>query len=292
MQIHAPSDFPFFGSIGQFWCLYRQVIRETWETPSFNWGYHAMIGVIGASFTAEYFFKGLYEMTIGRLTAWWASDGEWRARTREDRFIQRVAREYSTFIHATPWYEFPFGAKLKELWSLDGPSEGGTIRHWERRFAMTLELLFKAAWGWTIKQGTAAGYDPETMEIQAWVTYPKSEQALGAIDPSLRVLSPLGPDSYLVSLPRYESFRKSVEALIANGVRFEEVAGNEQILLTLVAPQEWHPRSGHGTQVCEWTILTDPTHKRIALLAPVGRLHAILPTYDRDGLALDHLYDF
>ncbi|HQY58185.1 MAG: hypothetical protein KA240_00595 [Nitrospira sp.] len=290
VQTHSPSDFPYFKSIRQFWCLYRQVLRETWNAPSFNWGYHVMIGVIGSSFTAEYLLKGTYERTIGALTTWWDSEGPWQARTREDRFMQTVAKDYSTFIHTTPWYEYPFWSKLQHLWSLTGPVEGSVVRRWERRLEGTIELLVKAAWGCTIGFGTQAGYDPETMEIQAWVE--QGAEDLTKMTPALKVVSDLGDHSYLVSLPRYEPFTQAVQTLIRRDARLVEVAGNAEILMTIIAPQEWQDLHHLGLPVCEWTILTEPERKRVALLVPIGRLHETLPALERDGLIIDHLYDF
>lgn len=249
-----------------------------------------MIGVIGTSFTAEYFFKGLYETTIGATTAWWASDGAWKAGTREDRFIQDIAKDYSTFIHATPWYEYPFASKLIELWNLPGEAEGSLLRRWERRFEFTNELLLKTAWGWAIKQGTQAGYDPEAMSIQAWVK--EGSKTLAGIDPAITVLDRLGERSYLVSLPRYEPFKQAVQTLIRHDARLVEIAGNEQILITVIAPTDWHDEYHRGKTVCEWTILTQPTKKRVALLVQVGQLHEILPALEREEIFVDHLYDF
>jgi hypothetical protein len=266
------------------------MLRETWSAPSFNGGYHVMIGVIGTSFTAEYVFKGLYETTVGALTAWWVSDDVWKADTKEDRFIQDVAQDYSAFIHTTPWYEYPFGSKLIQLWNLPGPAEGSWIRRWERRFEFTLELLFKMTWSWVIKQGTAAGYDPEAETIQAWVKQGTSD--LATIDPAIKVLDRLDERSVLVSLPRYEPFKRAVATLISQGAHLVEVAGNDQILMTILAPQNWRDAAHQGVKVCEWTILTEPSKKRVALLMPIGRLHETLPALEREGVTLDHLYDF
>ena len=249
-----------------------------------------MIGVIGVSYTAEYFFKGLYESTIGAVTAWLTTDGAWAARTAEDRFIQQVAQDYSSFIHTTPWYEYPFWTKLNDLWRLNGTDEGPVLRRWERRFEFTMELLFKSAWGWVIKQGTQAGYDPETMEIQAWVT--QGSQNVDGIDPGIRVLQNLSGRSRLLSLPRYEPFGQAVKTLITHDARLVEVAGNEYMLMTILAPRDWQDLRHRGTQICEWTILTQPERKRVALLVPVGQLHETLPSLEREGLQFDHLYDF
>ncbi|WNM64239.1 hypothetical protein PQG83_19330 [Candidatus Nitrospira neomarina] len=290
VQSHPPSDFPYFRSISQFWSLYGQILYEAWSTPSFNWGYHVMIGVIGASFTAEYLFKGLYETTVGAITAWASTAGPWQATTREDRFIQHVAQDYSAFIHATPWYEYPFSAKLKEFWSLPGEAEGSAMRRWERRFEFTMELLFKTAWGWAIKQGTGAGYDPEALEIQAWVK--QGSKDIAALDPSIRVLDQLGDRSYLMAIPRYEPFKQAVKTLIDHDVRLIEVAGNEQILITIIAPHDWQDRHHIGRKVCEWPILTQPDRKRVALFVPIKQLHETLPTLEQAAVQLDHLYDF
>lgn len=249
-----------------------------------------MINVIGASFTAEYFIKGMYETTIGAATAWWSSDGTWKASTREDRFIQEVASDYSIFIHATPWYEYPFGPKLKQLWNLPGPAKGSWIRRWERRLEFTVELLFKTAWGWVIKQGTQASYDPEAMTIQALAV--EGSNQLDGIDPAIKVLGRFSDHSVLLSLPRYEPFKQAVETLIKQDVRLVEVAGNERILITVIVPKDWEYVTGPGSKVCEWRILSDPGQKRVALLVPIGELHKTLPALKRNGIILDHLYDF
>lgn len=249
-----------------------------------------MIGVIGVSYTAEYFFKGLYESTVGAVTARPATDGAWTARTTEDRFIQQVAQDYATFIHATPWYEYPFWTTLKDLWRLNGTGEGTVLRRWERRVEFTVELLFKSAWGWAIKQGTQASYDPEALEIHARVK--QGSQDVAGIDPSIRVLQDLGRRSLLLSLPRYEPFGHAGQALLAHDRRLVEVAGNEHMPMTIIAPNNWHDLHHRGTQICEWTILTRPEHKRVALLVPMGQLHETLPSLEREGVQFDHLYDF
>lgn len=106
-----------------------------------------MIGVIRASFTAEYCFKGLCETTVGRFTARLSSDDERKASTLEDRFMRQVAQDYSTFIQAIPWDEFLFWSKLRACWSPAGTPEGNVLRCWERRFEVTVAMLVKGGMG-------------------------------------------------------------------------------------------------------------------------------------------------
>src|SRR4030095_12664040 len=114
----------------------------------FNAGNHLMLGVIGMSFSAENVVKGLYENTIGVLTE---NIGFYH--TDEDVFARKTAQEYAEFIHATPWYEFPFATKLKRLWTqtpLWGPD---LVRKWERRLVPPPPDSPNGAAGWSAGEG-------------------------------------------------------------------------------------------------------------------------------------------
>ena len=145
------SEFPFLGHVGQFWQAYGSVYDATKDDYPFNAGYHVMIMVIGASTTVEYALKSAYETLIGRLSEFTRTHGM----TEEDVLAAGVAQAYVEFIRETPWYEFDFFGKLKELWtqtSLFGPD---MIRKWERKYALTTEYSIKAAYAWLIAKMTA-----------------------------------------------------------------------------------------------------------------------------------------
>jgi FAD/FMN-containing dehydrogenase len=278
-----PSGFPFFRSIAQFWGLYAAVLRETWAAYPFNWGYHAMIGVIGVSYSAEYAVKGLYEGTVGRIMELVS------ANTDEDAFLRTVAHDYAAFVHHTPWYEFGFARRLAGLWRLPAFDGLATLRKWERRFAGSAELAFKAAWGWAMGKASGAAYDPEAERILAWVRAP-SRDAL-QLD-GVTVLDPPDARSELVALPRYEPFTKAVSELSRRRVQFAEIASNRRIIMTVVAPRDWNPPADGAREVRAWPILTDASHKRVALGVDVERLHRLIPSLEASGATIDHLYDY
>jgi hypothetical protein len=244
-----------------------------------------MIGAIGVSYSAEYAVKGLYESSVGRLTEWLARDAP---ETEEDRFMRRVATEYARFIHATPWYEFPFAQKLTPLWALPATPGASVVRRWERRLAFTAELVVKSAWGWLMRTATQSAYDPEEQVIQAR-TRPLP-LALRA-DPGIRVL---GDDEHatLLSLRRYEPFTDTVTVLARQGVEFLDIAGNHTILMTVIARRDWHGVGGEARLVAEWGILTRRAEKRVAIALPVGLLHETIPHLETEGVRIDHLYDY
>ena len=112
LAAHDEYAFGYVASIGGFWssfCSLNRLVSSRGATPLDT---KVMLYTIGISFTAELAVKGLYETTIGYLTA--AMRGN--ERTAEDRFALAVAEDYARFLRQTPWYEYPFGATLVRFW--------------------------------------------------------------------------------------------------------------------------------------------------------------------------------
>ena len=284
VKSRAPSRFPYFSAVGQYWRYYKQACRATKRVYPFNAGNHLMLGVIGMSFWAENVAKGLYENTIGVLTE---NIGFYH--TDEDLFARKTAQEYAEFIHTTPWYEFPFAMKLKRLWTqtpLWGPEP---VRKWERRLVLSVEYTVKAVYGWLIGLGTRGVYQPEDLVIHAWLD--DAPQRIFA-DIRIRKVKTLGPRSYIVALPRYAAFTPVVTALVKQGVRFHDLAGNNEILLTAIAPRDLNLHPPSGGIVLSEEILTNPATKRIGVRVPVRTLHVILADLPTRGASVEHLYDY
>ncbi len=271
LKYHLPSDFPYFSSIIQFWKIYGKVVKKTWNSYEFNWGYHLMINVIGISYSSELFLKGLYENSVGRLTESFLESEVPSLEMKVEEYIQKIASDYTDFVKLRPWYEYPFYSKLKEFWKIkDGPNTS-LIRRIERRIFFSVELLIKAIYGKLIGLGTESVYEPETLEVKAWVKE--------------------NGRSKILSIPRYQTFTQTVPILVDKNISFVEIAGNRQILLTLIVPKEtnfWETE----TVLYEWEILTEPSLKRVALIAPIQKLHEILINANTNGYKLDHIFDY
>lgn len=284
IAIAPPSRFPYFGSIVQYWRGYRDVCRITRREYAFESGYHVMLGVIGASFTVENIVKGLYENTIGRITEWIATRD-----TPEDAFAVKTAQEYGRFMHTVPWYEFPFGARLAGLWK-ETPAWGPhVLRKWERRTVLTAEYGSKAIYGWLIGKATGAAYAPEDLQIQSWID---GVPGAGFSDARVHTVLRLGETSQIVQLPRYEAFTQVALALHAQGVRFVNIAGNDEILLTAISPAARSPDLSPARIASRMTLPTDPSRVRLALRVPVRSLHEVLTRLLAEGITIEHLYDY
>ena len=280
----SPSAFPYFGSIGQYWRYYGGACDATKGNYPFSWGNHLMLAVIGSSFTAEYALKGIYENTLGRLSGWISGRS-----TPEDAFAHKTAVEYGTFMHTVPWYAFPFFSKVQSLWR-ETPMRGpGLVRKWERRLALTGEYGAKGIYGWLIGLASGATYGPENLRIHAWIDNAGDDVFADGI---VKKVKALGPRAYIVTVPRYEAFTVRAKQLIAQGVRFNDIAGNDDILVTVLAPASLKIDPSLGTILLDEPLLTDPATRRVGLLAAVASLHDTVTRLEKSGAIVEHIYDY
>lgn len=284
LRDRAPSQFPYFRAIGQYWDAYRHVCRTTKRAYPFDARAHLWLGVVGMSFSVEHAVKGVYESTVGRAVEWIASH-----ETEEDAFAYRTAQAYGSFRHTTPWYEFPFGRTLAAFWrstSLWGPQP---VRKWERKLVLTAEYGLKGVFALVVRNGARLVADPADRRVHARI-----ESVPDAIfaDSNVRRVKALARRSYIVSLPRHEAFTVTSMRLVARGVRFLDVAGNDEILVSAIAPRGFRDAPVHGELVFAAPLLEDAARRRVALKVPVGALHEILPALERRGARIEHVYEY
>lgn len=282
-----PSRFPLYSHIGQFWQSYAAVNHEIAKYP-FNGGYHVMVMVIGTSTTVEYGLKGLYEHTMGRL----AEATKSAEQVPEEVFAAKLAQAYVDFIRVDPWYKFDFWSELKSLWTNVPLTGSNMIRKWERRFALTTELLVKEGYARLIKLGTQSLYDapkPVTAVVLSRIpTKGMSEHPDFAVHGE-----PRGDGVVLATVPRYEGFTTYGRWLAAQGIDFVEIAGNRSdVVVSVLVPDEWAP--ANVRVLFEQPILTRPGRKRVVLAIPVDHLAAELRREESLGfqVSIEHIYDF
>ncbi|MEQ1806504.1 MAG: hypothetical protein ABL900_14110 [Burkholderiaceae bacterium] len=281
------SAFPLFAHIGQFWQSYAAVNREIDKYP-FNAGYHVMVMVIGVSTSVEYALKGVYEHTLGRL----AEATRTATAVPEEQFAARYARAYVDFIRIDPWYLFDFWSRFTELWQtapLEGPN---LVRRWERRFALSTELLVKEGYARLIKLGAQSIYDaPKPVTVVVLSRAPEAEPGKHA---EFRILQGgTGGAPVLATLPRYEAFTNYSAWLAAQGIDFLEIAGNNGDVLVSALASGTAP-SPAGRVLFEQPILTQPGRRRVVFATPIKSLGAELrrAQQSKGQLSIEHVYDF
>jgi hypothetical protein len=239
-----------------------------------------MLVVIGTSFTVEYGLKGAYENSVGRF-AEWVSGHE---ATDEDRYAARVAQDYGAFVQDRPFYEFPFFAAFRRLWTETALLGPHLLRKWERKAWLSLDYGIEAIYCGLIELASHATYG-----VEEDVTYALVENASDAVlsnIPGLVKVKSVGTDSFVVKLPRYQKFTDSAQQLLRAKARFVEIAGNRQIMVTAIVPRDWSFSFPRGELLFSSEILTNPRLKRVVLRVPVSDLGATA------GLTVEHIYDY
>ncbi len=280
-----PSRFPYGRAIAQYWSTNYAVCRETRDAYPFNGEYQVMLAIIGVSFTAETAVRGAYEKTIGRLFEGFGRP----APTAEERFAHEVAVEYGAFIHTIPWFKFPFGEKLAALWR-EVPWWGPRpLRKWERRLALTAEYAVKAGYGALLNAARDQVFGELILETQMWVDHYDPERIDG--EPEVAVVAELDHGEAIITMPRYEPVTQITPRLAAAGLTFKEIAGNDDIVLTVFSPAGRTYRLP-GRVLLALPYLSDPAQVRLVVAVPVGQLHEVLLGLPAAGMTLEHIFDY
>ena len=284
MRQGSESDFQYMRSISGFWSSLCGVKKLASSRGRISFDFNSMLYVIGVSFTAEMGIKGLYETTIGSLTAWIRGP----AKTPEDQFALGVADDYAALLRQVPWYEFPFGQKLARFWA-DTPLLGGNvIRKLERRIALTLEYGSKALYARVIKQ--LAGLNPAALRIRSVVRNLDASDV--AADNRINIVKGMGDFKVLIETPRYRDFTSIIRGLSARGRDVVEIAGNDTILVTLVVPDKKLAEPAFANPLFAVPIQARAGFQRVGLDLKVTQLTPFIRSISGSDVEFEHVYDY
>jgi len=280
----APSRFPYFGAIRQYWRYYASSCGGTKRIYPFDPRAHVVLALTGLAFTLDNTVKGAYENTVGVVTE---SIGFYH--TEEDVFARKTADQYAEFVRSAPWYDFPFAERLEALWK-DTPLWGlDVVRKWERRLTLSAEYALMAVYAEIVRLGSPAVPHPEDLVIYAWVD-DAPDRIFG--DHRIRKVKAIGERSFIIAMPRHDAFTPIVTDLVTHGVRFREIAANDEIVLTVIAPSALDFRLETGDVLLREPLLTNPAATRIAVKISVRSLNAIVADLARNHLTIERLYDY
>lgn len=285
---NLPSGFPYFASIGQYWRSYCFICGLTQSRHQFNFGSHLSSFVLGGSFALEYSIRGAYEQTVGRISEWTSA----HRLVEEDAYAARVAREYADFVYIRPFYEFHFAHALKQLWK-ETPLRGEhPIRKWERKFILSVDYGCEAIYAEILQAASHLTYGVESADTYTWIE--NAPETLFREFPRVKKGKDVSSQSYVAIIPRYQEFTDLAVKLANREVHFAQIAGNNEIMLTVAAPKSWNydlPAKEASLLFTE-NFLTQPDVRRIAFECPVQSLHSVLNHLAAQGIKTEHIYDY
>ena len=293
--VHAYEDFAAVGRergeaafdyakpvIG-YWSNLCQIYGVASQRGEITGDMRAMLHIIGLSFTGEMAVKGVWEGTIGRLTAWWRGPGP----TAEDSFAANVNDDYAAFLRQTPWYEFPFGDTLRRLWTEPSFGTVSVVRSAERRVALTMEYGVKAGYARLI--GMAAGLAPAKLTIRTVVAGLDSVDL--AADPRIAVIERRSDGTTIIDTPRYRAFTEILQGLADRDRTIIEIAGNREIFMTVIASKGSPPLAG-ARPLLSAQMQANPGIERRGVTIDTATLTDVLLLLKAGPAKLEHVYDY
>ncbi len=277
------SGFPYWAYVGRFWQDYATMIRASSAYP-FNGEYHLMLVVIGTSHTIEHVLQWAYENTVGRLTE--ATSG---LPVAVDRYLAATAAEYAAFLDQVPWYEFPYADKRAGLFDLARPDGDDPVRTIERKGAYGLAYSIKQGYADLIRSGLAASSAPAELDIHVWAKGAVGEAVRGEADTALE--RDFGADGAVFVTRRYQVFTDMIPRLVAKGVSFVEIGGNDEILMTVLSNDAVEAPAGTAL-LFSYEVPAQPGLRRTGLVARVDSLHTAIPALTARSVRLEHVYDY
>lgn len=267
-----PQDYGFLSAIGGFWSSTCALSQASGPHGGFPWETKQMVYTIGVSFTAELALKAAYEETVGRLFV--ALRGPSHAPL--DDLSARQAADYAVFLQQVPWYKWDFTRDAEALEA----AATDALRDRERRWALGVEYRAKAAYAKVIEAAVAA-VGADQLRLRAVVSG-VSETALAAL-PEVQVIETL-PEGVVIEAPRYRAFTRLAEQIAADGGGFVEIAGNDDILLTVITAEPDFPGAVHS-----FARQGNPGFRHLVLV-PVADLAGVLRKLPEG--ALEHIHDY
>lgn len=265
-----PHDFNFLQAITGYWSSLCALTEASAAHGGVDGPTRQMVHVIGVSFTAELLLKAAYEETVGRVFTWLRGP----ERAPLDELCADQAGRYARFLQQVPWYRWDFAGDAQAL----RDAAGDSLRDRERSFALGLEFRAKAAYAQVIAAAVAStGFD----ELRLRMIVTDLPEPLPDVD-----IIAERPEGLELETPRYRELTHLMARMAAAGVDFVEIAGNDDILLTVTSAdatmaEALHsfPRQGYGDY-------------RHLLLIPVTDLAGTLRGLDARGVTLEHIHDY
>lgn len=267
-----PQDFGYLSSIRGFWSSFCSLSRTAEAHGGADRDYQTMVDVIGVSFTAELLLKAAYEETLGRVATWVRGGG----RSPLDDLSARQAADYATFLRQVPWYRWDFRGAAAEL------DRSGTeaFRDRERGLALGLEYRAKAAYARAIAAAVAAAGADE-LSLRSIVA-DLSVGELGQVE-GVTVIAERR-QGIEIETARYAAFTEIARRLAAEGADFVEIAGNDDILVTTLAPAP----TGHPTVLAALHRQGNPGVRELRLV----KVTDLAELLREEGAGVEHVHDY
>jgi hypothetical protein len=229
-----PHDYAVVPAVTGFWQAICPLAARASALGEFDAAARREVYGLGARFTVGTLLRGAYEETVGRLMTM-ARGPE---RSALDDVVAGQAAARAEFLEALPWHQYSFGADADALIA----ANAGTPRDWERTVALNIGYRAQAAMAWLARRALPGdGIEPLSLRMVVAGVAPED---LAGVE-GVTVIGPV-PAGVEVEVPRLQGLAGSLVALAETGADFAEIAGNDDIVIAVDAPEAGLPGALHA----------------------------------------------
>ncbi len=199
-----------------------------------------------------------------------------------------MAEDYAAFLRQTPWFEYPFATKLAQFWTETPVTLRNPIRSLERRVSLSGEMAVKAVYAKLIGFGAAATPVPLTNRS---VVKGLDAADIAAVE-GIKLIAKLDDGASVIETPRYRAFTGILQKLALRGRDAVEIAGNDDVLITVLAPEAASAQAIGGSELFSVPIQSKPGWRRIGLDVRIPELMGMIRRMRGTDVELEHVYDY
>lgn len=219
-----PHDYAFFGAIKGYWSSLCTLKKTAEAHGGMDADIKKAAYIDGVGLTADMATKAAYEETIGRIMT--LIRGE--APAPLDLVEAQQAERFSATLRNRSWDARQYGEDASALWA----AKTNAPRDWERAIALNGELRVKGFVASLV--APMLGDDPVMPDTTHVIVTDMPAETLGAV-PGVQVVGPRGQGTE-IAVSHGAAFTPAMLAIARQGGTFVEIAGNDDILLTISTP--------------------------------------------------------
>lgn len=273
-------EFDFTSSIVGFWSSFCAANRLAAQRGATELDDRIPIHIAGAGFTLDMALKAAYEETLGRLFV--SNRGE--EKTPQDERAARVAQDQALFLRDGPWHGYDFDTAIGALWS-DPIIQ--SMRGWERRLALGGEWTAKS-----VVAGFVAGRINSSTSREPLLSVVTGLQAtqLNAL-PDVNIAE--NHEHYaIIRTLGGRHFTAIVQAIADAGGRVLEIAGNDEIMVSLISPEPVPMATIAPHRVVAILDRDGFDDKRILVVVTIPELAAFLVKLNDSVVDMERIYTY
>lgn len=215
-----------------------------------------------------------------------------------------VAHDYGTYIHSTPFYEYPYFSSIGTYWKVFAESWKSAARrqgNWHvLRSPHTLMNLFVgatmtvelAAKGIIAAPLRWAYQGQEDLTIKMLISDPENQ--LGSISKA-KLVTHLPGNLKLIEVPRYQEFLPTILEFNNTKIQIHEIAGQQEIQVKIRYNTQQKVNL-HNIQGCReeysWHLPSHPTQKYTALSVDIEQLQTLIQELQTRNIEILYIHDF